>query len=165
MFRQILSGYKDQEIATRKGLAIRNNLRPATVTQLIGEMIQSGLIIDDTVNHQPGPGRPEVDIIPSLRQLTAIFICIDARTWSRVLANIYFILFPDVIIFSGPFTHNDALFNGIIGGFNQRVPDYFEQNVIFTINHKSFTNEMNGALSPFFEKLVTKYCQDDCAVL
>ncbi|HCM61503.1 MAG TPA: hypothetical protein DIT05_03015 [Morganella sp. (in: Bacteria)] len=373
LFRQILSGYKNQEIATRKGLAIRNNLRPATVTQLIGEMIQSGLIIDDTINHQPGPGRPEVGIIPNLRQLTAIFICIDARNiiaslvdirgivlsslnqpvlddnadsevlltclrnlisqllnnclsdtwvqgiiislpgvidaklshwlytnrwpkarhtdlslleaefaipvclvknlqaelnafilenhdlatkrvlyvhwgegigaasyskqqinanqqglfgelgqltqgddrtieqmlslsalrgilnealpgelsneraaakalkdaditalpclnnavsiWSRVLANIYFILFPDVIIFSGPFTHNDALFNGIIDGFNQRVPDYFEQNVIFTINHKSFTNEMNGALSPFFEKLVTQYCQDDCAVL
>lgn len=366
LFRQILDGYKTQAVITRKGLAITNKLRPATVTQLIGEMIQSGIIAEDTINHQPGPGRPEVGIIPDFRLLTAIFICIDARNitaslvdirgvvlagahqpvhddnadsdtllncfrilisrllqncradtrvqgiiislpgvmdaehchwlytnrwpkarhmdlsqlaeefsipvclvknlqaelnafvlenhelsarrvlyvhwgegigaasyskqqinanqqglfgelgqltfgnsqtieqmfslsalrgvlsetlpgdlsneraaaktlqhaditaipclktaadiWGRVLANIYFILFPDVIIFSGPFTHNEALFRVITTGFSQHVPDYFEQNVTFTINHKSYMNEMNGALSPFFDALVAEYC-------
>ncbi|MEY1088643.1 ROK family protein [Morganella morganii] len=366
LFRQILDGYKTQAVITRKGLAITNKLRPATVTQLIGEMIQSGIIAEDTINHQPGPGRPEVGIIPDFRLLTAIFICIDARNitaslvdirgvvlagahqpvhddnadsetllncfrtlisrllqncradtrvqgiiislpgvmdaehchwlytnrwpkarhmdlsqlaeefsipvclvknlqaelnafvlennelsarrvlyvhwgegigaasyskqqinanqqglfgelgqltfgnsqtieqmfslsalrgvlsealpgdlsneraaaktlqhaditaipclknaadiWSRLLANIYFILFPDVIIFSGPFTHNEALFREITTGFSQHVPDYFEQNVTFTINHKSYMNEMNGALSPFFDALVAEYC-------
>ncbi|MET4876764.1 ROK family protein [Morganella morganii] len=366
LFRQILDGYKTQAVITRKGLAITNKLRPATVTQLIGEMIQSGIIAEDTINHQPGPGRPEVGIIPDFRLLTAIFICIDARNitaslvdirgvvlagahqpvhddnadsetllncfrilisrllqncradtrvqgiiislpgvmdaehchwlytnrwpkarhmdlsqlaeefsipvclvknlqaelnafvlennelsarrvlyvhwgegigaasyskqqinanqqglfgelgqltfgnsqtieqmfslsalrgvlsealpgdlsneraaaktlqhaditaipclntaadiWGRVLANIYFILFPDVIIFSGPFTHNEALFREITTGFSQHVPDYFEQNVTFTINHKSYMNEMNGALSPFFDALVAEYC-------
>ncbi|WNP32419.1 ROK family protein [Morganella morganii] len=367
LFRQILDAYKAQTLITRKGLAITNALRPATVTQLVGEMIQSGLISEDTVNHQSGPGRPEVGIIPDFRLLTAIFICIDARNitaslvdirgvvlagahqpvhdddadsetllncfrtlinrlqqncradtrvqgiiislpgvmdaehghwlytnrwpkarhmdlsqlttefsipvslvknlqaelnafilendelsakrvlyvhwgegigaasyskqqinanpqglfgelgqltfgdshtieqmfslsalrgvlsqtltgdlsneraaaktlqhadimavpclknaadiWSRVLANIYFILFPDVIIFSGPFTHNEALFREITTGFSQHVPEYFEQNVIFTINHKSYMNEMNGALSPFFDGLVAEYCR------
>ncbi|HGY2265470.1 ROK family protein [Morganella morganii] len=366
LFRQILDGYKMQAVITRKGLAITNKLRPATVTQLIGEMIQSGIIAEDTINHQPGPGRPEVGIIPDFRLLTAIFICIDARNitaslvdirgvvlagvhqpvhddnadsatllncfrtlisrllqncradtrvqgiiislpgvmdaehchwlytnrwpkarhidlsqlaaefsipvclvknlqaelnafilenndlsarrvlyvhwgegigaasyskqqinanqqglfgelgqltfgnsqtieqmfslsalrsvlsealpgdlsneraaaktlqhaditvipclkaaadiWGRVLANIYFILFPDVIIFSGPFTHNEALFREITTGFSQHVPEYFEQNVTFTINHKSYMNEMHGALSPFFDALVAKYC-------
>lgn len=367
LFRQILDAYKAQTLITRKGLAITNALRPATVTQLVGEMIQSGIISEDTVNHQSGPGRPEVGIIPDFRLLTAIFICIDARNitaslvdirgvvlagahqpvhddnadsetllncfrtlinrllqncradtrvqgiiislpgvmdaehghwlytnrwpkarhmdlsqlttefsipvslvknlqaelnafilendelsakrvlyvhwgegigaasyskqqinanpqglfgelgqltfgnthtieqmfslsalrgvlsqtltgdlsneraaaktlqhadimavpclknaadiWSRVLANIYFILFPDVIIFSGPFTHNEALFREITTGFSQHVPEYFEQNVIFTINHKSYMNEMNGALSPFFDGLVAEYCR------
>lgn len=366
LFRQILDAYKAQTLITRKGLAITNALRPATVTQLVGEMIQSGIISEDTVNHQSGPGRPEVGIIPDFRLLTAIFICIDARNitaslvdirgvvlagahqpvhddnadsetllncfrtlinrllqncradtrvqgiiislpgvmdaehghwlytnrwpkarhmdlsqlttefsipvslvknlqaelnafilendelsakrvlyvhwgegigaasyskqqinanpqglfgelgqltfgdshtieqmfslsalrgvlsqtltgdlsneraaaktlqhadimavpclknaadiWSRVLANIYFILFPDVIIFSGPFTHNEALFREITTGFSQHVPEYFEQNVTFTINHKSYMNEMNGALSPFFDGLVAEYC-------
>lgn len=367
LFRQILDAYKAQTLITRKGLAITNALRPATVTQLVGEMIQSGIISEDTVNHQSGPGRPEVGIIPDFRLLTAIFICIDARNitaslvdirgvvlagahqpvhddnadsetllncfrtlinrllqncradtrvqgviislpgvmdaehghwlytnrwpkarhmdlsqlttefsipvslvknlqaelnafilendelsakrvlyvhwgegigaasyskqqinanpqglfgelgqltfgdshtieqmfslsalrgvlsqtltgdlsneraaaktlqhadimavpclknaadiWSRVLANIYFILFPDVIIFSGPFTHNEALFREITTGFSQHVPEYFEQNVTFTINHKSYMNEMNGALSPFFDGLVAEYCR------
>ncbi|MGJ3348894.1 ROK family protein [Morganella sp. Je.2.23] len=367
LFRQILDAYKAQTLITRKGLAITNALRPATVTQLVGEMIQSGIISEDTVNHQSGPGRPEVGIIPDFGLLTAIFICIDARNitaslvdirgvvlagahqpvhddnadsetllncfrtlinrllqncradtrvqgiiislpgvmdaehghwlytnrwpkarhmdlsqlttefsipvslvknlqaelnafilendelsakrvlyvhwgegigaasyskqqinanpqglfgelgqltfgdshtieqmfslsalrgvlshtltgdlsneraaaktlqhadimavpclknaadiWSRVLANIYFILFPDVIIFSGPFTHNEALFREITTGFSQHVPEYFEQNVIFTINHKSYMNEMNGALSPFFDGLVAEYCR------
>ncbi|MFP3490150.1 hypothetical protein R0K20_21375, partial [Staphylococcus sp. SIMBA_130] len=47
LFRQILDGYKTQAVITRKGLAITNKLRPATVTQLIGEMIQSGIIAED----------------------------------------------------------------------------------------------------------------------
>lgn len=64
LFRQILDAYKAQTLITRKGLAITNALRPATVTQLVGEMIQSGIISEDTVNHQSGPGRPEVGIIP-----------------------------------------------------------------------------------------------------
>ena len=34
LFRQILDAYKAQTLITRKGLAITNALRPATVTQL-----------------------------------------------------------------------------------------------------------------------------------
>lgn len=53
LFRQILDAYKAQTLITRKGLAITNALRPATVTQLVGEMIQSGIISEDTVNRNP----------------------------------------------------------------------------------------------------------------
>lgn len=92
----------------------------------------------------------DITAIPCLKTAAGI--------WGRVLANIYFILFPDVIIFSGPFTHNEALFREITTGFSQHVSDYFEQNVTFTINYKSYMNEMHGALSPFFDALVAEYC-------
>lgn len=88
LFEQILNGYQTSEIVTRKGLVEANHLRPATVTKLIGELLDFGLVKEDMKTHVSGPGRPEVYLIPNKNQYNAIFVYVDSLTLTASLVNL-----------------------------------------------------------------------------
>lgn len=88
LFEQIFHGYQTGEPVTRKGLVEANGLRPATVTQLIGDLIELELVKEDTKTHVSGPGRPEVCLVPKKNQYNAIFVYVDSLTLTASLVNL-----------------------------------------------------------------------------
>lgn len=88
LFEQIISGYQSDEIITRKGLVETNGLRPATVTQLISDLISLNMVKEDTKMQVSGPGRPEVCLIPNLQAFNAVFVYVDSLTIISSLVNL-----------------------------------------------------------------------------
>ncbi|MGF1723054.1 ROK family protein [Vibrio kyushuensis] len=88
LFEQILDGYKKDKLITRKGLIEKNGFRPATVSQLLFDLIELNIVKEDMKTSVSGPGRPEVCLIPNLKEFNAVFVHIDSLTITASLVNL-----------------------------------------------------------------------------
>ncbi|BDU37642.1 ROK family protein [Vibrio nigripulchritudo] len=85
---QLLQAIFCQDTPTRKSLSQEYKLRPATVTDLIGELIELGLVAEDKTVNPSKPGRPEVYLRIQPNALLGIVIMIDSLTIHAHLINL-----------------------------------------------------------------------------
>lgn len=85
---QLLRAIFSQPAPTRKSLSQEYRLRPATVTELVGELIELGLVIEDRTINPSKPGRPEVFLRVQPNALSGIVITIDSLTIYAHLINL-----------------------------------------------------------------------------
>ncbi|MBD1556618.1 ROK family protein [Vibrio sp. S9_S30] len=85
---QLLGAIFSQPSPTRKSLSQEYRLRPATVTELVGELIELGLVIEDKTINPSKPGRPEVFLRVQPNALSGIVITIDSLTIYAHLINL-----------------------------------------------------------------------------
>lgn len=83
-----------------------------------------------------------IDSIPCVKNATEKF--------SLAVVNIYLILFPDMIILTGPFIQNKDIFELFKKHFFKYIPDYCGNNLVFKVNGNSYQNELHGSLHSFF---------------
>ncbi|WP_367989360.1 ROK family protein [Vibrio sp. NTOU-M3] len=84
----LLRAISCQTSPTRKSLSSEFKLRPATVTELVGELIELNLVREDKTINPSKPGRPEVYLHLNERAASAIVITIDSLTINAHLINL-----------------------------------------------------------------------------
>ncbi len=72
------------------------------------------------------------------------------------LTNLYKILYPDVIIFIGPFTENKKIFSNLIRYFEDELPDYARRAVSYRVVTDGFRGAITGNVYLLFRKNLQK---------
>ncbi len=84
LYRDIARGDR----ATRKRLAQRLGMRPATVSGLIGEMIDDGLVVEGRPEGAARKGRPEIPLRAAPARLVALVLRVVSRDIRGVLVDL-----------------------------------------------------------------------------
>ena len=76
------------DISTRKSITTNLGLRPITVSKIVKELIEDGLIVEGEQIARRGKGRPEVALFPDFLKLTAVSFTVVSREVRGFLLNL-----------------------------------------------------------------------------
>lgn len=84
IFKYICAG----DISTRKSVTADLGLRPITVSKIVKELIEDGLVVEGERIARSGKGRPEVELFPDFLKLTAVSFTVVSREVRGFLLNL-----------------------------------------------------------------------------
>lgn len=83
---KVIRALRDQGPQSRVELCEALGLAPTTMTKLVAELLQQGLVDEEGLQAQNGVGRPRLDLrlVPDSRQVISVVITPDALDWAVV---------------------------------------------------------------------------------